>query len=47
MDETLKLFGNTGDVVWAVDANQRLCYGNEAAEACLGYQLRRFRTVLF
>ncbi len=37
MDETLKLFGNTGDVVWAVDANQKIVLWNEAAEACLGY----------
>ncbi len=37
MDETLKLFANTGDVVWAVDANQKIVLWNDAAAACLGY----------
>lgn len=34
---SLRLFENTGDGVWAVDANQRIIYWNQAAEKLLGY----------
>jgi PAS domain S-box-containing protein len=37
MGEILRLFAQTGDGMWAVDAEQRIAYWNQAAEELLGY----------
>ena len=37
MDEILRLFAQTGDATWAVDAEQRIAYWNHAAEELLGH----------
>lgn len=40
MDRHLHLFENTGDGVWAVDADQRIILWNKAAEELLGYRAK-------